>query len=66
MGTVDRPAIPVGPDKLTITLALENRMLNLQRPTMRRYTAGDQNYYFPDDSGFNWVEVLNDIALLWG
>lgn len=66
VGTVDRPAIPVGPDKLTITLALENRMLNLQRPTMRRYTAGDQNYYFPDDSGFNWVEVLNDIALLWG
>ncbi len=33
---------------------------------MRRYTTSDQMYYYPDDSGFNWVETLNDIALLWG
>lgn len=66
VGTVDKPTIPVNPDKFTITLAIENRMLNLQRPTMRRYTAGDQNYYYSTDTGFNWVETLNDIALLWG
>jgi hypothetical protein len=41
-------------------------MANLQRATNRRYTAADQRSYFPLDSGLNWVEVLSDIALLWG
>jgi hypothetical protein len=66
VGTVDRPTIPIGPDMISITLALENRMANLQRPSNRRYTASDQMYYFPTDSGFSWVETLNDIALVWG
>jgi hypothetical protein len=66
VGTVDRPSIQVAPDSLAITLSLENRMANLQRPSARRYTSADQMYYYPDDSGFNWVETLNDIALEWG
>jgi len=65
-GTVDRPNVPITPDTLTITLALENRMLNMQRPTMRRYTSADQNYYFPTDCGFVHVESLADCALIWG
>ena len=66
VGTVDQPQIPISPDTIAITLKLENRMTNLQRASNRRYTAGDQNYYYSDDSGFNWVETLNDIALVWG
>jgi hypothetical protein len=66
VGTVDKPTVPIRPDVLTITLALENRMLNLQRPTMRRLTSSDQNYYYPDDTGLNWVEQLADTALVWG
>lgn len=66
VGTVDQPMIPVGPDSLTIALKLENRMSNLQRPSMRRYTMSDQRYFYPDDIGFSWVETLNDIALIWG
>lgn len=65
VGTVDKPNIPVSPTTMTITLAIENRMINLQRPTMRRYTSADQQYYYPTDIGFNWVEVLADIALIW-
>lgn len=66
VGTVDRPTIPIGSDTISITLALENRMANLQRPSNRRYTAGDQMYYYPTDSGFNWIETLNDVSLVWG
>jgi hypothetical protein len=66
VGTVDKPTIPISTESISITLNLENRMLNLQRPTMRRYDAGDQNYYYPGDSGFNWVQILNDTALQWG
>jgi len=65
-GTVDKPTIVAGVDTITIAIALETRMANLQRATNRRYTAADQRNHFPLDSGFNWVEVLNDIALLWG
>jgi hypothetical protein len=66
VGTVDKPVIPISPDNLTITLSLENRMLNLQRPTMRRYTSADQMYVYPTDIGFAWVEMLNDTSLVWG
>lgn len=65
-GTVDQPSIEPGPDSFAITLALESRMTDLQRPTSRRYTASDQNQYYPTDYGFAWVEMLNDIALVWG
>jgi hypothetical protein len=66
VGTVDQPVIPMGVDSITIELKLENRMINHQRPTMRRYTSSDQQYYYADDIGFHWVEQLSDIALRWG
>jgi hypothetical protein len=65
-GTVDKPALNIGPDTFSVALALETKMANLQRASNRRYTAADQRNYYPLDSGFNWVETLNDIALLWG
>jgi len=65
VGTVDQPSIQVGVKSLSISLGLENKLSNLQRPNMRRYTAADQQLYYPGDMGMNWVEILNDQALLW-
>lgn len=65
-GLIDQPTIDIGTDTSAITLALENRLTNLSRPTARRYTAADQHLKYPDDIGFNWVEWLNDVALRWG
>lgn len=65
-GTVDKPVHRSGPDSLTIALSLENRLYNLQRASSRRYTAADQRVHYTDDIAFNWVEVLNDAAFLWG
>ncbi len=65
-GAVDPPSILPGTDTITIDLALEDRMTQLNRGSNRRYTAADQNIYYPTDSGFNWVERLSDIALNWG
>lgn len=64
-GQVDQPKVKVSPDTLTISLALENRLVNLQRASQRRYTSADQHIEYPTDTGFNWVETLNDIALIW-
>jgi hypothetical protein len=65
-GQVDQPTIDTGVDTTSISLALENRLVNLARPTARRYTSADQHLKYPDDIGLNWVEVLNDMALRWG
>ncbi|HEV2463540.1 MAG TPA: hypothetical protein VGT04_07035 [Acidobacteriaceae bacterium] len=65
-GLIDQPTVDVGVDTISISIALENKLSNLARPTARRYTANDQHIDYPDDIAFNWVETLNDIALRWG
>jgi hypothetical protein len=65
-GGMGQPVITPDPQKFSIVLALQTRMAQLSRPTLRRYTAADQRLYYPTDTGFNWVEILDDIAVLWG
>ncbi|WP_213805762.1 hypothetical protein [Granulicella sp. dw_53] len=65
-GTMDQPTISWDQDTITITLALESKMLNLARPSNRRYTSADQRLYYPTDTAFGWVEQLNDLADVWG
>ena len=65
IGTVDQPVIQIGINEMAISLKLENKLANLQRANMRRYTAADQRLYYPNDTAFNWVELLNDLALKW-
>lgn len=65
VGTVDKPSISIGTETLSITLNLETKLANLQRPSMRRYTSVDQRIDYPADTFFDNVESLNDQALIW-
>ncbi|MGA2650426.1 MAG: hypothetical protein ABSF28_07875 [Terracidiphilus sp.] len=65
VGTIDQPSIRASTDTVTITLALENKLANLLRPNQRRWTNADQQVYYPGDTGFAFVESLNDQALVW-
>jgi hypothetical protein len=65
-GQIDQPTIDVSTQSSSITIALENKLSNLLRPTARRYTSADQHLAHEDDLGFNWVETLNDCSLKWG
>jgi hypothetical protein len=65
-GTMDQPTVSFGTDTVSITLALETKMLDLSRASNRRYTSADQRLFHPTDSSFGWVESLNDQALIWG
>jgi hypothetical protein len=72
-GTMDKAPIQITPPNAdgdstaTISLALENKMIDHSRPSQRRYTAADQKSNgHPTDSGFNHVEELNDQALIEG
>lgn len=65
-GVIDKAAVSLDPETIGINLALESRLVDLGRATARRYTSADQNLDYPDDSGFDYVEPLNDMAIIWG
>jgi hypothetical protein len=66
-GLVDQPTITEDDDTITVMIALETRLTNLQRANVRRYTSADQrNFVSLSDSFFDYVEQLNDVAELWG
>jgi hypothetical protein len=52
---------------ISISLALESRMADLQRASLRRYTAADQQGVggYPTDTSLNWIESLNDASIKW-
>jgi len=65
-GQVDKPSFSIGGDTVSITLALENKLINHARASNRRYTSADQRIAYPTDTGFAGVEALSDQALMWG
>jgi hypothetical protein len=65
-GTMDRMDIEEGPETSTISLAVENRLLDLERIRVRRFTNSDQQSRFPGDRGFEFVETIQDREIFWG
>jgi hypothetical protein len=66
-GLVDQPTVTPGLETSTITIALENQMINHARASQWRYTAPDQHALgYPDDTSMNSVERNNDSVWYWG
>lgn len=65
-GRMDQPTIQEGADTSTISISVESRMVDLQRPRERRYTHQDQQIDFPGDLGFEYVESLQNWSGIWG
>jgi predicted rRNA methylase YqxC with S4 and FtsJ domains len=53
-------------DTCTIELKLENRLIALERPNLRRMTDEDQKNLFSGDKGFEFIADLQDKELVWG
>ncbi len=66
IGTMDRMDIEEGAETSVIQLSVENRLLDLERARVRRYTSNDQQSRFPGDRGFDFVETIQDRDLFWG
>lgn len=66
VGRIDQPTIEVGGQSVTITLACENRLLDMNVPCDRRYTHSDQQISHPGDLGFSFVNSIQEITLYWG
>lgn len=65
-GFTDVPAIDEGAETATITVTAESRLVDLDRPRVRRYTPEDQAIDFPADKGFEFVAALQDAEIVWG
>lgn len=50
----------------TIKLNCESRLVDLNRPRVRRYNDADQREEFPTDGGMKFVEQMVDKTLVWG
>jgi len=63
---MDEMNIDEGPDFGTIELKVENKLIDLERARVRRYTSGYQKSKFPNDKGLDFVEDLQDKEIVWG
>jgi hypothetical protein len=53
-------------ETVSLTVAAESRLVDLQRPRERRRTDEDQKNLFPGDRGFEYVAGLQDKEVVWG
>jgi hypothetical protein len=65
-GRMDAPNIDEGAPTATISIATENRLIDLNRSRERRFTDQDQQINYPGDLGFQYVQSIQDWNGTWG
>lgn len=65
-GYMDQMNIEEGPESSTITLLVENKLIDLERPRVARYTSSYQKSKYPGDLGLDFIEDLQDKDIVWG
>ena len=65
-GYMDQMNIEDSSETCTIELKVENKLIDLERSRVARYTSGYQKSVYPDDLGLNFVESLQDKRIPWG
>jgi hypothetical protein len=50
----------------TLSLAVENMLIDGERAVVRRYTDADQQAEYPGDKGFEYVPSLQTAEIRWG
>jgi hypothetical protein len=64
-GKMDVMQIREDGDTAEILLVLENELIRLERVNIRRWTDTDQKELYPNDYGFDRVQVLQDKKVGW-
>jgi hypothetical protein len=65
-GRMDVPTINESAETCSVSLTVESRLIDLQRPRERRYTHEDQQLDYPGDTGFENVAALQNLNIVWG
>lgn len=66
IGYMDQMNIVEGAETATITLAVESKMIELERARTLRYTDAGQQSRFSGDLAFQFVNRLQNETLTWG
>ena len=64
-GKTDVPSIDEGPETSVVSITAENRLIDLERSRVRRYTHEDQQIDHAGDLGFEYVQSLQDAEITW-
>lgn len=65
-GYCDVPQITHGENSCSITIAYENSLIDLNRSSAKRYNKASQQVLYPNDKGFDSLDIIQGKALLWG
>lgn len=65
-GAMDVMTISDGTKSASISMSCESRLIELDRPRERRYSQFDQQLDYPADTGFNFVNSIQDLQIFWG
>jgi hypothetical protein len=65
-GYMDEMNIEEGAETCSIELKVENKLIDLERARVARFTSGYQKSVFPNDLGLDFVESLQDRPISWG
>lgn len=65
-GFMDTMTINETGETASITVTVENRLIEFEKTRVRRYTAEDQRIDFPDDRGLEFVAELAEKEIMWG
>lgn len=63
-GRMDTLSVEMGPTA-SVTVRLENRLSDWERPRVRRFTSEDQQLAFPGDRGFEFVASTAEKEIVW-
>ena len=65
-GRMDTMDLTENGDTSTVEISAENRLIDLERPRVRRYTNEDQKSLYPNDIALEMVDDLQDMTIDWG
>ena len=65
-GYMDQMNIEETAETCTVQLTLENKLVDLERARVARFTSAYQKSLYPGDLGLDFVESLQDKEIVWG
>lgn len=64
-GKMDVMEIEDNGQEATISVSVENDLIDLFKARLRNYTPEDQKIYFPNDRGLDFIPFIQDAEVIW-
>ena len=65
-GYMDQMSIEETGQTSTVELTIENKLVDLERARVARFTSEHQKSIYPQDQGLDFIEGLQDKDIVWG